>query len=996
MNKKLWRIVPLVCATLFASTTYGGESFVNWETPHVHPLDITPDGLMLLAVNTADNRLEVFDNSGEVPVYVASIPVGLDPVTVRARSNTEAWVVNHISDSVSIVDLTALNVVTTFQTDDEPCDVVFAGQPEMAFVTCSQADTILVVNPDQPNAQPTRLAIEGQDPRALAVSPDGNYVYAAVFESGNQTTVLGHHSQGFVVNEKDGPYGGQNPPPNDGSEFNPPINPDNPPAPDRFGLIVRKSAEGTWLDDNIGDWTSWISGEHAGLRRRVEGWDVIDNDVVVIDANAAEIVDYMTGMMTFCMSLDVNPLTGDVYVVGTEATNEIRFEPILKARFTRVRLAGASMASPDDPSILDLNPHLDYSDEQIEQQADTETASQELRDESIGDPRAILWTATGQRVYLAGMGSNNVVVLDDQATRVAPPVRVGQGPTGLAIHPNGQTLYVLNKFDATISVIDTDSLTEELQVAFYDPTPEVIKLGRPHLYDTQRTSGLGQISCASCHVDGRHDMLAWDLGNPAGTMTVNNNNCGMDVQIDCPDLHPMKGVMMTQTLQDIIGKEPLHWRGDKFGLEDFNGAFTGLQGDDVMLTAEEMQEFEDFLATLHFPPNPFRNFDNSLPTDLPLPGSLSVGKFELEFGDPMPNGNPQVGLEIFRTVPMHAAGPGETATCVQCHTLPSGLGTNVIYVIDEEPCHFPELDCAHLEELPVGPDGERHLMTTKIFGNPFKVPQLRSLYDKRGYEGPALRSRGFSSFHDGGNSVTHFLEAFGGGLVEGMTSIQDVADVAAFLFCFTGSDLPVGSMDNATEPPGPASKDAHAAVGKQVTITQANKDGPNLIARLDEMMAEADQERVGIVVKGLRDQAPRGYSYFLNGVLQSDIAGELTTMEALRTATVIGDEITVTVVPFGTQIRIGIDRDEDGFYDGDELLACSDPADPLSIPGVCCEGDANGDGLVDPLDSGFVLARFGCSVGTGDPSCDIADQNGDGLVDPLDVGFILARFGDCP
>ncbi len=60
-----------------------------------------------------------------------------------------------------------------------------------------------------------------------------------------------------------------------------------------------------------------------------------------------------------------------------------------------------------------------------------------------------------------------------------------------------------------------------------------------------------------------------------------------------------------------------------------------------------------------------------------------------------------------------------------------------------------------------------------------------------------------------------------------------------------------------------------------------------------------------------------------------------------------------------------------------------------------CEGDANGDGTVDPLDSGFVLARFGCLVGTGDPACDIADQNGDGLVDPLDSGFVLARFGPC-
>jgi len=60
-----------------------------------------------------------------------------------------------------------------------------------------------------------------------------------------------------------------------------------------------------------------------------------------------------------------------------------------------------------------------------------------------------------------------------------------------------------------------------------------------------------------------------------------------------------------------------------------------------------------------------------------------------------------------------------------------------------------------------------------------------------------------------------------------------------------------------------------------------------------------------------------------------------------------------------------------------------------------CEGDANGDNTVDPLDAGYVSARFGCTVGTSDPECDAADQNGDGMVDPLDFGFVLARFGDC-
>ena len=84
-----------------------------------------------------------------------------------------------------------------------------------------------------------------------------------------------------------------------------------------------------------------------------------------------------------------------------------------------------------------------------------------------------------------------------------------------------------------------------------------------------------------------------------------------------------------------------------------------------------------------------------------------------------------------------------------------------------------------------------------------------------------------------------------------------------------------------------------------------------------------------------------------------------------------------------------------------DLPGCGQSADcnVNGLPDECeefCEGDANCDGAVDPLDSGFVLARFGCPVGTGDPTCDAADQNGDRSVDPLDVGFVLARFGLCP
>ena len=68
-----------------------------------------------------------------------------------------------------------------------------------------------------------------------------------------------------------------------------------------------------------------------------------------------------------------------------------------------------------------------------------------------------------------------------------------------------------------ISVVDTTANTVVANVPVFDPTPEIIRNGRRHLYDTRKTSGLGIVSCASCHPDARMDRLAWDLGDPAGS-----------------------------------------------------------------------------------------------------------------------------------------------------------------------------------------------------------------------------------------------------------------------------------------------------------------------------------------------------------------------------------------------------------------------------------------------------------------------------------------------
>ena len=63
---------------------------------------------------------------------IASIPVGLEPVAVAAISNDEVWVVNHLSDSISIVSVSLGQVTRTLLVGDEPRDIVVAESEALA------------------------------------------------------------------------------------------------------------------------------------------------------------------------------------------------------------------------------------------------------------------------------------------------------------------------------------------------------------------------------------------------------------------------------------------------------------------------------------------------------------------------------------------------------------------------------------------------------------------------------------------------------------------------------------------------------------------------------------------------------------------------------------------------------------------------------------------------------------------------------------------------
>jgi len=136
-------------------------------------------------------------------------------------------------------------------------------------------------------------------------------------------------------------------------------------------------------------------------------------------------------------------------------------------------------------------------------------------------------------------------------------------------------------------------------------------------------------------------------------------------------------------------------------------------------------------------------------------------------------------------------------------------------------------------------------------------------------------------------------------------------NVVSYLFAFDSNMAPV--------------------VGQQVTLTARN--GAAASARISLLEARANAHECDLVVKGRIADFEAGW-FYTNGTFAPNVTAlPPFTDQQLKLLAQSGiTTLTYTCVPPGSGWRVGIDRDGDGFADGDELLNGSDPADPNSVP----------------------------------------------------------------
>ena len=588
-------VILFFCAYPYSSLTAG--TFANFESPQAHSIAVADNGNLLYAINTPNNSLSVFtlDEDGK-PTLATDISVGIEPVSMALRTQTEAWVVNHISDSISVIDLELGVVTSTIQVGDRPGDIVFAGNPARAFVTSMTERTVQVIDLDSHEIV-HRVHIPGNDPRTLLASVDGKRVWVAIYRSGNKTTVVPH-----TISPR---------PPK-------PTNDELPPAPDQ-GIIVQ-------TDD-----PNWS-------KLKVE---LADEDVFEIDSSSFKISNRFQSVGTILFNLAQHPGSGDLWVTNTEARNLIRFEPVLQGHVVYNQVAVVSITGTAPEKNLaqqhDLNPEFDYD----------QTPNESALTRALAQPTDVVFSSNGDKAFVTSFGTDRIGVLNEFGHVVSRiPIgssagsktnpRVKRGPRAMAISPNGQFLYILNRLSNSVSTINIESEGVLGEVSMTDPTPVELREGRGFLFDAM-LSGNGTVSCASCHVDGDRDGLAWDLGDPGGQM-FNNGSAN--------PLHPMKGPLVTQTLKGLAGERVFHWRADRPGLRTFNGAFRFLMGGSELSDAD-MASFEHYMLNISFGPNPL-----SITHDLVKSGK-EIFESRLGIG--------KEGKNTFR--------------CIDCHSRSNGAGT---------------------------------------------------------------------------------------------------------------------------------------------------------------------------------------------------------------------------------------------------------------------------------------------------------------------------------
>jgi uncharacterized protein len=341
--------------------------------------------------------------------FSSQVGVGQQPVAIAVNETTnKAYVANHGSSSVTVIDGETRKSVATVKTGSSPEGIAVNPVTNRVYTANPGDGSVTVIDGATDTIQATVRA--GSYPQAVAVNPVTNRVYVANNYGHNVTVIDGAtHTVIATVRVGQGPRG---------IVANPVTN--------KVYTVNYGSKDATEIDGATDEAISIPTGKHPWTIAA----DVRADKVYVVNegssslsilsgAGGGAIQDVSVGDIPFAVT--VNPATNTAYVLS---------------------YAGNTMAEVDGATgKVKRTVHL------------------------ATHPSAIAVDPKSNRVYIANQNTSSVLVLDGETGDRVATVKAGALPYAMAVDETAGLVYVANRESGDVTIIDARTL------AAVRPTP---------------------------------------------------------------------------------------------------------------------------------------------------------------------------------------------------------------------------------------------------------------------------------------------------------------------------------------------------------------------------------------------------------------------------------------------------------------------------------------------------------------------------------------------
>ncbi len=453
--RQMVKVIAILAVALLAiaASPAGNQSASIPKERYLSPLEMisSRDGRLLYVVCQDSDEVRVVDvQSSRV---VGSVQVGHMPRGIAmSPDGRQLYITNAWSDTLSVIDTSTLQIVQTLPTGSEPSGVISDKDGTTLYIANRLSGDISVI--DLKSGQETKRLLAGRGASYLALSPDGKSIYCTHIypnpgafrtQPNSEITVIDTERQAVVERK---------------------------PLHNVAGVFhVALSADG-----RLGVAAQLRPKNLIPLAHVEHGWAFGDSLTLFGDDVGGTVqipIDELDRYYALPWGVAITPDKSKIFLTtaGSQSVTVIDVPSLLKTVRTR-----------HQPFANDLSASADY---------------------------------------------------------VIARIPVGHNPRGVLLSPDGKRLYVANRLDDNLAVIDTATERVISTIDLGGPkNVDALRRGE-RLFYTADFAFQGQFGCANCHLDATIDGLQWDL-EPDGF--------GEDI-VD------------NRSLENLAGTEPFKWNG---------------------------------------------------------------------------------------------------------------------------------------------------------------------------------------------------------------------------------------------------------------------------------------------------------------------------------------------------------------------------------------------------------------------------------------------------